>query len=1359
MERSETITNNDSDGSGSSEEDHYLLRTGSSFADAGFGEDPTTPNSSVSSQPLGGSIASAGPGYPSPWITTSVGRARRGSVGTSPTFEKVTIADGLTIVERDLRVQRPSAPARTPSSTYAPHRRPPHYISLQDNRRSSSAKRGTRRDPNAQYKAQEKAYVQRLRANPQGWNQFSDGQGTSGNVDSDMEDPSPSSEAPFEDDPYDPDIQLFLAENDNQPTIEELKNPKNQERLEWHSMLASVLKGDVVKQEKQRLIGATESKRSSVLNNEIWLGVRAKSCGRSITIQKKLIEDARAGLGPVIEDIINFEIKGEKEIGKPPVEQVEDIVDKISKCESLYPTRKELEAVNPRAASLQFQSSCDAVIAWHNTTLLINTELAILQSWVGNDELDFTKQTVQSILGADISDDGSFLDRIMKEDGLKTLQGDMIHKIGEVIGKAKSTLIENAVAFSKRHLPPYIEELLTLINFPSRLIQEIIRVRLSYTKKMKDPAQQSPILVDQMIAQFQILMRVAVDIKQRYLIISKPEPGWDLPPCIDENFDSVVVDAMKYYFRLLNWKLNANKNTFKEAEILELEWEFSNEIGRQLESGDIEVAEQFSALTAKSLQRLMIHFERELATRPEEDPTDMDKRYKSVLDSTRVRQRKLYRFSRFLSQLFENATEYNLTDDIVEDFFGALLISDHFLITSNDSIGQKGVYLIAHRALWDQPTDIRSILGTSFREENVPKDPSHIPYILVIRPERPLAWAGKKMEVDLLEQPTDVRLGKLRLVADGTQQRLSDARLELASLTGVHLDMTIEQRANLGRVNAELNRIKKISFKLSMAIMDSVVVIRHQLKQKCVENHELVQACYAFATEFGKRSSSYVDPNRRAMNSAKLVELSLDWVSFICDDCDAADRKTFKWAVAALEFAMAITSSNHLLSMDDSQYSHLRVKVAGCMSLLISHFDIMGARSSLAAQAEKQRLEESRGGSRKIGAGRVLTDEEASKLIREQRLARIAAIEDQRVEEDAKRRALGKVLEGSNEADRSVTVLSSSATNVTLRWQQGQLIGGGTFGSVYAAINLDSNYLMAVKEIRLQDPQLIPAIAQQIRDEMGVLEVLDHPNIVSYHGIEVHRDKVYIFMEYCSGGSLASLLEHGRIEDETVIMVYALQLLEGLAYLHQSRVVHRDIKPENILLDHNGVIKYVDFGAAKIIARQGRTLANIDAFTNAGYKDGITHKEPHARKNQKTMTGTPMYMSPEVIRGDTSKLVDRQSAVDIWSLGCVILEMATGRRPWSLDNEWAIMYNIAQGNQPQLPTRDQLSDLGIDFLTRCFERDPMRRPTATELLQHEWIVSIRQQVVVEPQTPSSDGGTGSVTSSNVSSRQNSSTYL
>lgn len=748
-----------------------------------------------------------------------------------------------------------------------------------------------------------------------------------------------------------------------------------------------------------------------------------------------------------------------------------------------------------------------------------------------------------------------------------------------------------------------------------------------------------------------------------------------------------------------------------------------------------------SVLTARAIHRLLVHFERELHVHEDEEPGDLDKRFKGVLDSTRIRQRKLYRFSRFLRQLFENASEFNLPAGVSWDFFEALYVSDHFLIKSNASSGQKGVYLLAHSALWNCPNDIAAILGTSFREQEPGKESPHVPYVLAVRPEKPLDWAGKEMQVDNVEQPTDLRLGKLRLIAEGSQQRLSDARLELSESTGIQLDMAIEQRANLGRVNAELNRIKKISFKLSMTIMDSVAILRKQLKDKGMENTELIQACYAFATEFGKRSSN-VDPNRRAMNSARLADLALDWVSFICDDCDAADRKTFKWAVAALEFAMAITSSRYLLSMDDGHFVRLRQKVAGCMSLLISHFDIMGARSSRAAQAEKQRLDE-RASSWKYGANRILNDEDAIRLVREQRINRLVAIEESRVGTDAQHQALGRVLEGSTEADKSLAVLSSSATNMTLRWQQGQFIGGGTFGSVYAAINLDSNFLMAVKEIRLQDPQLIPKISQQIRDEMGVLEVLDHPNIVSYQGIEVHRDKVYIFMEYCSGGSLASLLEHGRIEDETVIMVYALQLLEGLAYLHSSGIVHRDIKPENVLLDHNGIIKYVDFGAAKIIARHGKTMLPMDAVGNGTYKDAVLPKDKQVAlnrgKNQKTMTGTPMYMSPEVIRGDTNNLVHRQGAVDIWSLGCVILEMATGRRPWStLDNEWAIMYNIAQGNQPQLPTNDQLSDVGIEFLRRCFECEPLKRPTAAELLQHEWIVSIRQQVVMDAPTPTSE---------------------
>jgi mitogen-activated protein kinase kinase kinase len=254
-----------------------------------------------------------------------------------------------------------------------------------------------------------------------------------------------------------------------------------------------------------------------------------------------------------------------------------------------------MEAAHPRAASQQYHEACDAVISWYNTTQLINTELQILRNWVGNDELDFSKPRPRDDHDGRLSDDSSFIERILKEDGLKSLQGkdSLLVGLNKVISKAKNTLITNAQSFADRHLPPYIEELQTLINFPSRLVQEIIRMRLSYAKKMKDPAQQGVMMTEQMIGQFQILLNLAVRIRESYNVISQPEIGWDPPECIEENFDLVVLDALKFYFKLLNWKLSANKNAFKEAEILEQEWDFSNKLGRHLEGGDVEVAEQF----------------------------------------------------------------------------------------------------------------------------------------------------------------------------------------------------------------------------------------------------------------------------------------------------------------------------------------------------------------------------------------------------------------------------------------------------------------------------------------------------------------------------------------------------------------------------------------------------------------------------------------------------------------------------------------------------------------------------------------------------------------------------------------------
>lgn len=1238
--------------------------------------------------------------------------------------------------------QRPLGPARTPSNTYQPQnqRRPGHaggqahnipQFMASSSHNAPHARDGSRPRPigTSTFRQQEKEYVRRLRQQDHNSDYFDPYAVSNDQIDSDSEGETPSSEGPF--DSLDQETNLFSNSEHLLPTDEDYQDPQNRERLEWFSMLEAVLTGDVVRQEKKRLIGSTEEQLGkSAQKAEIWIGIRSKVCGRHMQVQRRMIEDARGNLDQVLSEIINFSITGESEAGKPPVEQVRDVVAKIEKAEGLYPSRTALISHHKLAESEAYQETCDAVYSWYNINQMINTELSILKKWVGNDDLDFRRSKDRSPNNNGLTDESSFLDRLLKEEGLKSLHDDpegdgknlrkrsMLYGISRVIMKAKESLILNARAFSKRHLPPYIEELLTLISFPSRLIEEIVKVRLAYAKKMKDSAQQSPMMQDQMISQFQVLLKLAMKIKQEYDAIAQPEPGWDLPPCIDENFDQVILDALKYYFKMLNWKLSGNKNTFKEAELLFQEWDFANEIGSILQHGDVEVAEQFSTLTYKALDRLSKTFERELQRKPKESVAEMTKRYKQTLDSVRVRQRMLQRFSRMLSDNYENACDFTIAFDPqkLTELYDRLIDSDHFQVYTG-ALEQEGVLVLASPSLRGRPEDIEMLMRT-FSYASPMEDPTD-PYILLVRAENSPMWFGDKISLTVREEPLDLRLGHLRLIAGGSQARLVNARKAFLEAIDMPLDLVVEQRSTLHKVNQRLMENRKVAYKLSNAFMESVQTIRQQTEG--LNCQELIQTCFVFATEFGQRSLLYMDSNRRQMNNLKLTKLALDWVGFICDDCIASDRKTFRWAVLALEFAMGMTRGRHILALGDEEYARLRAKVAGCMSLLISHFDIMGARSSVAAQAEKQRMEAMLTQLKRFNKGQIMDDTEAAKCITEHRLEELTKVEEFRKDIMLERSAMGRVLEATNEVDRSLAWLSSNATNFTMRWQQGHFVGGGTFGNVYAAMNLDTGHVMAVKEIRLQDPKLIPSVAGQIREEMRVLEQVDHPNVVAYYGIEVHRDRVYIFMEFCSGGSLANLLEHGRIEDEQVIMVYALQLLEGLAYLHEIKIAHRDIKPENILLDHNGIIKYVDFGAAKVIARQGRTLVQ-----------DLTSTKPN-----KSMTGTPMYMSPEVIKGENP---GHFGAVDVWSLGCVILEMATGRRPWAnLDNEWAIMYNIAQGNPPPLPTPDQLSPQGIDFLKRCFVRDSKKRATAVELLQHEWIMTIRNRVV-DPATPQSEAG-------------------
>lgn len=1121
---------------------------------------------------------------------------------------------------------------------------------------------------------------------------------------------------------------------------EDLSSPANRERLEWLTMLANVLTGEVVKSEKKRISGTVGTTDQGKIMAEIWTGLQAKALGRSIGDQKRIIDDARVAMDATLESITRFQIRDKDVTSLTPPEQVREILAKLDHCESMFPSYADMEAAKPIVGSSQFNQNVAALNAWTTVTTSIHTALGTLKKWTGSDELDVTRpqqpESDTSTLPG-MNDESSFIERVLKENGLqRTFEKKSLSNVDTLVSRAKMTMIQHSDTFAAMHLPPYLEELLLLINFPTKLIEEALKLRLVYARRLEDPTM---LMVDQMFEDFVGLLNLAVEIKEQYIRVTMPEDGWNLPSCIDENFDSVVLDTLEFYFKLLHWKLGSSSrsNYFKEAEILESEYEFLDKISKLVEGGDVHVAEQFSALTNKLLSRVTSDFQSHLSGPKVKTASELQKHYSTNFENVRLRHRKLLRFSKTLSSRFENSSEYSVTEQRNwNDLVVNLVETGHFFAYTA-SVERDGVYIIADPSLIDRPDAISSILRTcSPHDIHGPEDMVSISsYVLIMCPPEALSWPGRVIEVNISDPNLDLRSGRLRLVADGSRERLRNANLNFSSISQGLINMVIPQRANLTQVNRELMKINKVSYRLSNAIMESVQQIRDKVAGYGCE--DLIQNTFSFATEFGQRSLRYMDPTRRVQHNLKLINLAVEWVSFICDDCDPTDRKTFKWTVVALEFAMMMIRGKNVLVITDEVFTKLRAKVARCMTLLISHFDIMGARS--AAQLEREKLENSRNKKNTFyDADGLPADHDLLKMIKQELLEKLDELESRRKEHQEEHQMAGKVLDDTISENRSLMYLASSLSNITMRWQQGRFIGGGSFGNVYQGVNLDTGEVMAVKEIRLQDPQSISGIVKSIKDEMTVLEMLNHPNIVSYYGVEVHRDKVYIFMELCQGGSLAAQLEHGRIAEETVIQVYTLQMLEGLAHLHERGIVHRDIKPENVLLDHNGIIKFVDFGAAKVIAKRGQTKAAAKTQVNS-------------------MTGTPMYMSPEIITGSDK---GRQGAMDIWSLGCCVLEMATAQRPWSnLDNEWAIMYHIAGGHAPTCPTNEQLSPAGQDFLERCFDRDPHTRASAVELLNDPWMVDIKQNTgmtVNSPMTPSgSDYSSGTYVNSPVGSNNGS----
>ncbi|XP_024527603.1 serine/threonine-protein kinase ste20 isoform X1 [Selaginella moellendorffii] len=269
-------------------------------------------------------------------------------------------------------------------------------------------------------------------------------------------------------------------------------------------------------------------------------------------------------------------------------------------------------------------------------------------------------------------------------------------------------------------------------------------------------------------------------------------------------------------------------------------------------------------------------------------------------------------------------------------------------------------------------------------------------------------------------------------------------------------------------------------------------------------------------------------------------------------------------------------------------------------------------------------------------------------------------------------------------------------TTGKFKWTKGELLGEGAYGKVFSGLNQSTGELMAVKQLKI-DPgegQEKSFYLAALEREINLYRKLRHKHIVGYINMEQDEQSgsLYIFLEYVSGGSIQSMLERFGRFSEPLVRVYTRQLLLGLQYLHENRIVHRDIKGGNVLVDAIGVVKLADFGASK-------------AF-----------HDPTVTNECKSIRGSVFWMAPEVIKGD-----GYGRRADIWSVGCTVIEMLTAMHPWpDIDNTWSAIFHIAKASSgPPIPEHG--SGCVKDFLQQCFQMDPRLRPTATQLLEHRFV--------------------------------------